>query len=82
MITRNMTKDQINKVFDKQIKEDEKYKIHKKLFNLTCDFTIEDWICIRTEKYWKTIDKLPYDQKKEYTLTCVEYYIKHLKKTI
>ena len=70
-----MTKKQINKVFDKQIKVDEKFKIHKQLFNLTFDFSMDDWRFIRTEKYWQTIDKLPYDAKKEYTLKCVEYYL-------
>jgi hypothetical protein len=69
-----MTKEHINKVFDRQIKDDEKFKIHKQLFNLTHDFTIDDWRLIRTETYWQTIDELPGDAKKEYTLKCVKYY--------
>lgn len=74
-----MTKEQINKVFDKQVKENKKFKIDKELFNITFDFSIDDWKFIRTEKYWQTIDKLPYDAKKEYTLECVKYYLNNFR---
>jgi hypothetical protein len=74
-----MNKEQINKIFDIQIKDDKKFEIHKKLSNLTFDFSIDDWRFIRTEKYWEIIDKLPYDAKKEYTLKCVEYYLNNFR---
>jgi hypothetical protein len=71
----------INKIFDQQIKQDKKFEIHKELFNLTFDFTIDDWKFIRTEKYWQTIDILPYDAKQEYTLKCVKYYLKKIRRS-
>ena len=79
MLSGLMAKEQINKIFDKQINKDEKFEIHKRLFNLTFDFSIDDWKFIRTEKYWQTIDKLPYDAKKEYTLKFVEYYLNNFR---
>jgi len=71
----------INNIFDRQIYRDSRFKVHKELFNLTLDFTLHDWNIIRTEKYWQTIDKLlDDDMKKEYTLKCVKYYLKNIKK--
>jgi len=67
--------DKVNLQFDKQIKKDKKFRVHKDLFNLTNDFTLDDWRTMRTEKYWEIIDKLPYDKKKEFTLYCVKQYI-------
>ena len=74
-----MTFEEINDEFDQQIKNNKKYKVHKELFNLTLDFTIDDWRFIRTQKYWQTIEGLDYYDKKEYTLKCVKYYIKNFK---
>jgi hypothetical protein len=80
----------INKIFDQQIKQDKKFEVHKELFNLTFDFTIDDWKFIRTEKYWQTmdalahnaeIDALVYDAKQEYTLKCVKYYLKNFRRS-
>lgn len=71
-----MSKLQINSIFDYQIKRgDWKSRIHKELFNLTFDFTLDDWRNIRTKEYWETIDKFDYDTKKRYTLDCVKRYI-------
>jgi hypothetical protein len=75
MLAELMDKEQINRVFDRQIKMDKKFETHKRLFNLTFDFSLDDWKLIRTEMYWQTIDKLPYDAKKKYTLMCVENYL-------
>lgn len=69
-------KEQINRNFDKQIKNDKKFITHKELFNLTCDFSIDEWRNIRTAEYWQKIDKLEYDSKKVYTLICVKNYLK------
>ena len=71
-----MSKLQINSIFDYQIKRgDQKSRVHKELFNLTFDFTLDDWRNIRTKEYWDTIDKFDYDTKKIYTLGCVKSYI-------
>ena len=54
----------------------------------------EDWKNIRTEKYWDTFYSIQYpkeynyyglfyydiDLRLEYTLKCVRYYLKHIKK--
>ena len=70
-------KKQINYIFDKQIILDEKFRVHKELFNLTFDFTLNDWRNIRTEKYWIIRDQLDYDEQKEHTLYYVKQYIKN-----
>ena len=59
-----MNKEQINKIFDKQIQKDKKFEVHKELFNLTFDFTMDDYKFIRTEKYWQKMAVLTYDQQK------------------
>ena len=69
-----MTVKQINKVFDDQLN-----KLDKELFNLTLDFDLSDWKIIRTDKYWKIIDSLQGNAKKEYTLRCVKYYLRNIK---
>ena len=68
----------VNKIFDRQIKHGQP-KSHKKLFNLTLNFTNLDWKNIRTEKYWEKIKNLSFEDKKEYTLLCVEYYLNNYK---
>lgn len=76
-----MTEEQLEKIndrWDKQIEKDEKFQVHKDLFNLTLNFDINDWRKIRTKKYWSKSDSLDYDKQKEYTLQCVEYYINNL----
>ena len=70
-----MTQETANKIFDSQIITDKKFIIHKKLFNLTFNFSMKDWKLIRTEEYWKVRDNLPVDDRKKYTLTCVEKYL-------
>ena len=67
--------EKVNLQFDKQIKKDKKFQVHKDLFNLTNDFTLDDWRTMRTERYWDIYDKLSYDKKKEFTLQCVKEYI-------
>jgi hypothetical protein len=70
----------INNAFDNQIRSERKYSIDKELFNLTLDFTINDYRRFRTEKYWNTLDSLETVQdKKLYTLTCVRYYVKKMR---
>lgn len=54
--------------------------LNKRLFNLTVHFTMNDWRTIRTKKYWTKLDKLRNDkEKKEYTIECVLFYLKHIK---
>jgi hypothetical protein len=69
----------IDKIWKRQIRENPKYKVHQALFHLTLNFTFDDWRKIRTKKYWSKSDSLDFDEQKEYTLQCVEYYIKNLK---
>lgn len=70
----------INNAFDNQIRSERKYSVDKELFNLTLDFSINDYRRFRTEKYWNTLDSLETTQdKKLYTLTCVRYYIKKMR---
>lgn len=76
MINQDIKK-QINYKFDQQILKDVKFRVHKELFNLTFDFTLNDWRNIRTEKYWTIRDQLDYDQQKEHTLYYVKQYIKN-----
>jgi hypothetical protein len=87
---------EINKRYNLQIKCGSKISvIHKELFNLTHNFTVDDWRRIRTKKYYDTIDamrdveiehdfgsykKKAIDYASEYTLQCVVYYLKHIKK--
>lgn len=87
---------EINKRYNLQIKCGSKISaIHKELFNLTHNFTVDDWRMIRTKKYYDTIDamrdveiehyfgsykKKAIDYASEYTLKCVRYYLKHIKK--
>ena len=70
------TIDYLNSVFDRQIKEDKRYKIDKEIFNLTLNWNIEDWKKIRTETYWKEIDSIFSSiDKKKYKLNKIkEYY--------
>lgn len=68
----------VNKNFDRQIKNGQ-HESHKKLFNLTLNFTNLDWKNIRTEKYWEKIKNLSFEDKKEYTLLCVECYLNNYK---
>lgn len=75
-----MSKLQVNRIFDSQIKNgDWRSNIHKELFNLTFDFTLIDWRNIRTKQYWKTVDELDYYGKKLHTLICVKRYIDEFK---
>jgi hypothetical protein len=70
----------INNAFDNQIRSERKYSVDKELFNLTLDFSINDYRRFRTEKYWNTLDSLETTQdKKLYTLTCVRYYVKKMR---
>lgn len=70
----------INNAFDNQIRSERKYSVDKELFNLTIDFSINDYRRFRTEKYWNTLDSLETTQdKKLYTLTCVRYYVKKMR---
>jgi len=90
-------KKEINQIYDWQITQGRYQSItHQELFNLTNNFTINDWQRIRTEKYWNIIDQMQneieynkfgfykikkaIDCRSEYTLKCVKYYIKHIKK--
>ena len=66
--------DKVNQIFDRQIGRDNNYLIDKKLFNLTLNFTINDWRTMRTAEYWETIKKLNSIKRKEYTLICVKNY--------
>jgi hypothetical protein len=71
-----MSKLQVNRIFDSQIeRKDWKSIIYKELFNLTFDFTLDDWRNIRTKEYWETVDQLDYYGKKLHTLICVKKYI-------
>lgn len=70
-----MTKNEINKVFDRQIKRDNKFYIHKQLFNLTYNFTHNDWKNIRSKEYFEVLDSLNYNDKKVYTLICIKKYL-------
>lgn len=74
-----MTNQQINNWLDYQILRDPKFKAHKELFNLTCNFSLNDWRIIHTKKYFQIRDNYLHDwQRKNYLLLCVKYYIKHL----
>jgi hypothetical protein len=92
-------KKEINQIYDWQITQGRYQSItHQELFNLTHNFTIDDWQRIRTEKYWNIInqmqDEIEYNEfgfykikkaidcRSEYTLKCVRYYLKHIKKEI
>ena len=69
----------VNKIFDRQIKNGQP-ESHKKLFNLTLNFTIEDWKKFRTKKYWDKMKNLSSDfERKDYTLTCVKFYLENIK---
>lgn len=69
------TIDYLNSVFDRQIKEDKRYKIDKEIFNLTLNWSVEDWKKIRTETYWKEIDNISGDiNKKIYKLNKIKQY--------
>lgn len=70
----------VNEMFDRQIKKDFKHSIDKELFNLTLDFTLDDWRRMRTQKYWATIATYPPEERKRYTLKCVKCYIQLFKK--
>lgn len=71
-----MSKLQVNRMFDSQIERgDWKSNTYKELFNLTFDFTLDDWRNIRTKQYWETVDKFDFYTKKRYTLDCVKRYI-------
>lgn len=87
-----MTKDQVNKAFDDQIKRDtfrfrqtndsrikydiEMHKINKEIFNLTFNFTMNDWRLVRDSEYWSVFDTLDFYRGKQYTLQCVRNYLK------
>ena len=71
--------DKVNQIFDRQIGRDNNYLIDKKLFNLTLNFTINDWRTMRTAEYWETIKKLNSIKRKEYTLIYVKNYLRNLK---
>lgn len=59
-----MTKKEINKQFDEQIKRGNKLSVmDKQLYNLTYNFNIEDWRNIHSENYFKQIDYYIYLDK-------------------
>ncbi len=49
--------------------------VEKQLFNLTLDFTINDWRRIHTDKYFNRLKSMTDREKKEYRLVCVKYYL-------
>lgn len=85
-----MSIEKVNSMYDRQtatkFAQNDQYGaqmsiLNKRLFNLTTSFTMEDWRTIRTPKYWAKLDHLQGDKaKKEYTLECVLFYLKHIKK--
>jgi len=59
-----MTKQEINEIFDKQIKKGNKLsEIDKQIFNLTYNFNSKDWINIHSENYFKQIEHYIYLDK-------------------
>lgn len=72
---------QINYFFDRQINNkydpnSRNYIIHKKLYNYTKNFKLQDWKNIRTEKYWEIVQTMQNDiDRKKYLLKCIENYL-------
>ena len=71
-----MTAEEVNKIFDRQIKKDKIFEVHKELFNLCLLLETYDWKQIRTKEYWEIANNLSYDARKKYTLQCVKKYLK------
>jgi hypothetical protein len=68
----------VNKTFNMQIDRDRSFYIDKQLFNLTLNFTLNDWKTMRTTEYWETTKKLSSKGQKEYLLICVKNYLDNL----
>lgn len=77
----NETIEKVNNIFDRQIKKKCKASFYeKKLFNLTLDFTPNDWRVIRTKKYFSISDSLHSRlEKSKYLFECVDYYINNIR---
>jgi len=72
----------VNRSFDRQISKGHKTSVYEKLlFNMTLDFTLDDWKIIRTKKFWSKLDTLTNRfSKSKYIFTCVDDYIKYVRK--
>jgi len=76
------TVDYLNFVFDRQIKQELEEEsepisfVSKAIFNLTLNWTIDDWKKMRSEKYYEEISKYsrPY-LKKQYKLNKIKEYL-------
>ena len=72
----------VNRAFDRQIIGGCKASSYEKLlFNMTLDFTLDDWKIIHTKKFWSKLDTLTNRfSKSKYIFTCVDHYIKCVRK--
>lgn len=53
--------------------------LEAKLFNLTCNFDLEDWRAVRDESYWNILNTIPVrDSQRRFSLLLirVEAYLK------
>ena len=58
---------EINHRFNIQISKGQD-EIHKRMFNITKNFTTSDWRKVRTKEYWNEVGLMNSIQRKEYTL--------------
>lgn len=57
-------------------KIDKRKLIDKKLFDLTINFTTNDWVNIRTPEFWRNWDAMgDIRSKNRYLLDCVSIYL-------
>lgn len=68
----------VNRTFDRQINNGNIVsKYHKLLFNMTLNFTSEDWAVIRTKEFWDVMDNTESAlERARYLHKCVDEYIK------
>ena len=77
----NNKKNFVNKVFDEQYKDKKKFPnkelilLHKQLFNLTNEFTIDDWKKIRDKDYYDSLMNLEINDQKKFTLNRVKKFL-------
>ena len=68
----------LNSYFDKQSYKNPISVLDKKIFNLTLDFTLNDWKLVRKGKYWEKLDGMTNElERKKYTLNIITEYIEY-----
>jgi cobalamin biosynthesis Mg chelatase CobN len=79
--------EEVKRIFEKQIRYRDsslgydyslRDALQKELFELTADLTLNDWLKIRGEKYWKQKDQIKDEiESLNFTINQIKYYLQN-----